>query len=189
MEVSDKLFEVYKGMVYSYTHTIAEEHHVDFEELIGHGLEIFCKAAGKFDPERKVAFSTYLHWQLQDLRNRAVKEYKTSRDYFSGIGFEDSDSMLNFNEGFFESVLSTIDFSEEKYNLLYDIVKQLSNESQQYLTDLFAGVFQRPKNPKGGAPEKFPISRICDYYGWSNKQALFVKNEITEWWSEYRMVS
>ena len=197
MELTDKLFKAYSGMVYDRTRKISTKYNVDFDELLGYGMEIFCKSTITFNPDYKVSFSTYLYNQLEDLQNKAKREYKQLLRYYqgisnTGIGSFDNEYIskdLTFNQGFFEEVLSSIDLSSDKYNLLYDMAKSLSPDAQEYLSDLFNGVFERPKNPKGGAPEKFPVGRICNYYGWNKKEANQIRNEISDWWGEYRMVS
>ena len=194
MELTTNVYKAYKDLVYDCTHEVSNKYNVDFDELLGYGMEIFCKAAQTFDPDYKVAFSTYLYNQLKDLQNKAKKENKQLFRFYLGVSnpqidFDNSGvSPLIFNEGFFEEVLASIDLSFDKYSLLYDIAKSLSPDAQQYLTDLFNGVFERPKNPKGGAPEKFPVTRICDYYGWTKKEAVGIRHEICSWWGDYRMV-
>lgn len=192
MELTDKLFKAYRGMVYDRTRKISIKYNVDFDELLGYGMEIFCEAAGSFNPDYKVAFSTYLWYQLNVLRNKAKKEYVYLCRYYRGVSHreiraDDAAEHLYFNEGFFEEVLASIDLSPDKCNLLHDMAKSLSSDAQKYLSDLFNGVFERPKNPKGGAPEKFPVGRICDYYGLTKKEVNQMRREISNWWGEYRM--
>lgn len=193
MNPTNELYLSYEPMVHKFVNEYSEQYNVDKDELLGEALIIFCKAAKSFDSEKKVAFSTHLWHQLRDLTSKAFKEANTLNLYYSGSSSDsyitDVPAYKQFNEGIFELAMSSIDFSNTKSDLMYDIALQLSTEAQTYISDLLTGYYQEVRNDKGGRPQTFPINKICDRYNWTKKQANSVRSEITEWWAEYRMVS
>jgi len=185
MNPTNELYTAYEPMVNKFVNLYSEKYAVDKDELMGEALIIFCNASKSFDAEKKLAFSTHLWHQLRDLSSKAFKEQSTLNIWYGGIKNNEN---VEYNQGIFEYAIESIDFSNTKSELMIDIASQLSSEAQTYLSDLFYGVFTEPKNLKGGRPQKFPIDKICNHYGWSKQQANSVKNEIKEWWNEYRMV-
>lgn len=197
MEFTTPLYRAYKGIVYAQAIELSNKYGIDQEMLLSEGMVLFTHAVNTFDCDRKIAFSTHLTWTLKNLEKVAKKEMKVESNYFNGIPYnpelmghtEARTGILQYNEGFFEQAIASIDFSQEKYDLVQDIALQLSQDSQTYLHDLFKGVHQQDRNPKGGRPEKFPVEKVAAHYNWSIKQAQHVKSEIKEWWTEYRKVS
>ena len=194
MEFTTELYKAYKGLVYSKAIELSEVYGVDQEMLISEGMIIFTKATQTFDCERKVAFSTYLYHQLRSLEHKAKMENKVTNRYFYGyetdnadIGSAHDQNYKDYNEGFFEQAIATIDFSEEKYNLLHDIALQLSEDAKIYLFDLFKGVHTKDIDPKGGAHTKQSDEKIAEYYNWSLGQSRKIKSEIKVWWADYKI--
>ena len=196
MEFTTNLYKAYKGLVHAKAIELSNQYRVDVDLLSSEGMVLFTRAVSTFDSEKKIAFSTHLYWTLKNLEKFAQKERRALTHYFTGISDnkdcgKDCSSYNNvfpsYNEGFFEQAIATIDFSQEKYDLLHDIAKSLSDDAQVYLLDLFRGVHTQDRNIKGGRPEKFPVEKIATHYNWSFQQAKNVKSEITEWWNDYKI--
>lgn len=179
MEFTNAIYTENEKLVRKITYNVSQKHGLDPEELIGDAFEIFVKAVQKFDDSKDVQFTTWLHWQLLHLNTCALRA--------RGLPQQKENTEKYYTEELFECAVYSIDFSYQTTELLHDIAMQLSSNSQMYLKDLLTGHFLKPISKKGGRPQKFPLEVICNKYNWTRKEALSVRNEITNWWNTYKV--
>lgn len=168
-KTATELFNQHENLIYKYTHGISKKYKVPFDDLIGISMERFMDAVTSYEPHR-ATFSTHLVHQLKRLIDTSL-EYQKRNEQKVQLDCSMPDSRQQYHI--------------HKTTLYVDIENNLSENSQQYLQDLFQGAFQKAYDAKGGRPPVFPIDTICEYYGWSKNETMEVKEEITEWWKEY----
>ncbi len=76
------------GLVYKIAHDMAPRHTnslMDFGDLVSEGVFGLVKAFQRFDPEKKVRFSTYASWLIRcailEAHRQAFKQYRQARRF------------------------------------------------------------------------------------------------------------
>lgn len=170
MQFTNEVFYKYEKVVYKVVHKICGTFHLEFDDLIGYGMERFCEAVQTYDSE-KGSFSTHLTWYLRRLTNYASDMCNDRQKTVSIGGF-------SYNTTF-------EDDSYRKTELLDAISRDLSSNSQRFLKDLFMGVFTEPVGLYTKSVTRFPLTKLPKHYGWTSSEVQRVRKEITEWWREY----
>ena len=155
MKEKNQLYKDHEKMVAKQSHFFANKYSIEFDEVHGKALEIFCTALLSHDAE-KGKFSTHLFHELNRL------------NYYCKILVSQRSSVVNIDD-----VLIAMKCREEGRVLLQDsIAKALSPQAQSVVTNLLDTHDKRVASQTG----------IREFLktGWST--ASLIQQEIRTWW-------
>lgn len=119
---------------------------VSFADLISEGNLGLIKAARKFDPNRKIKFSSYAVWWIRASINECINNYKDKIEYNAVddrqiINLAEKDNIYNDVNEEFEKKMNNL---QSRKSAIEDLVKCLE-EREQKIIMLFFGLGETEK--------------------------------------------
>ena len=119
---------------------------VSFADLISEGNIGLIKAAKKFDPTRKIKFSSYAVWWIKASINECIERFKGNIEYnfvenYQIVNLAEKDSLYDDVNEEFEKKMNNI---QSRKSAIDDLIKCLE-EREKKIIMLFYGLGNTPK--------------------------------------------
>lgn len=165
----DLLFISNKKMIYGAIRKYSNKYFLEFMEVEGIALEIFCKACNSYNQEIS-KFSTYLYLELRNLNNYC-KTLNRQRKWLEQID---------------DIIFNIISYRPADLTMFYDSINtELSEKAGQIVLDILSGKVLL-NNKYKYAKVLFNKRNIQKLYNISYKKATDLFGEIKSWWRGYQ---
>lgn len=167
----NQLYKENEKLIKSQSRLMATRYFMDYDDVEGHALEIFCSALLSFDDTRGAKFTTHLYHQLKTLNNWCKIRYA-----------------MRQKESSFQEVVEERLAYHQKYpvHLFDSISTDLSDEAAEIVRAVIDGLLVVPitsHNKKG----RLTTKSIQSYLRIEYSKARNVAEEIRNWWKTFEL--